>query len=176
MNLILRKMASKASPVMEIRVTDEERPIPVLHHYYITGVNLILRKMASKASPVMEIRVTDEERPIPVLHHYYITGVNLILRKMASKASPVMEIRVTDEEKIKIVMKMGFMTQEDCFFFDEEFLKEVQGTVMKVSLLLCLVCLRLDYLTVNSSIIGKTFRPNISSRPIWSFVINSTLF
>lgn len=30
-------------------------------------------------------------------------------------------------------MKTGFFTQEDCFHLNEEFLKEMQGTLMKVA-------------------------------------------
>lgn len=30
-------------------------------------------------------------------------------------------------------MKTGFFTQEDCFHLNEEFLKEMQGTLMKVT-------------------------------------------
>ncbi|KAK3098747.1 hypothetical protein FSP39_022662 [Pinctada imbricata] len=60
-----------------------------------------------------------------------VVGVNALLRKVASKTSPTMEIRVEDDDRIKITMKMGFMNQVDLFNMDEEFLKEVQGTVMK---------------------------------------------
>lgn len=51
---------------------------------------------------------------------------------MASLAKPEMTISIENDNKIKIVMKTGFFTQEDCFHLDEEFLKEMQGTLMKV--------------------------------------------
>jgi hypothetical protein len=52
---------------------------------------------------------------------------------MASLAKPEMTITIENDNKIKIVMKTGFFTQEDCFHLNEEFLKEMQGTVMKVT-------------------------------------------
>lgn len=58
--------------------------------------------------------------------------MGLPLRKMASLAKPEMTISIENDNKIKIVMKTGFFTQEDCFHLDEEFLKEMQGTLMKV--------------------------------------------
>lgn len=58
-------------------------------------------------------------------------GVGLPLRKMASLAKPEMTISIENDNKIKIVMKTGFFTQEDCFYLNEEFLKEMQGTLMK---------------------------------------------
>ncbi|XP_062588342.1 fatty acid-binding protein homolog 1-like [Saccostrea cucullata] len=60
-------------------------------------------------------------------------GVGLPLRKMASLAKPEMTISIESNNKIKIVMKTGFFTQEDCFNLNEEFLKEMQKTVMKAT-------------------------------------------
>lgn len=62
-----------------------------------------------------------------------VLGVGLPLRKMASLAKPEMTISIENDNKIKIVMKTGFFTQEDCFHLNEEFLKEMQGTLMKVA-------------------------------------------
>ncbi|XP_048768573.2 fatty acid-binding protein homolog 6-like [Ostrea edulis] len=60
-------------------------------------------------------------------------GVGLPLRKMASLAKPEMTITIENDNKIKIIMKTGFFTQEDCFHLNEEFLKEMQGTIMKAT-------------------------------------------